>query len=95
MNGGFWKVFHQRSFSKQYSFFQNAIPEATNFEPSVSFRWRQGCRSNIISVVKVTPLKEFAQNSLKKFLIESSINKSVAAVDSPQAFLWKFVEVFV
>ena len=35
------------------------------------------------------------KNSPRKFFIESSVNKSVATVDSPQAFLCKFVEVFL
>ena len=58
INGRFWKVFHQRS-SKLQSFFQNAIPEATELDLNVSFCWRRGCRSNIISVAKVIPLKQF------------------------------------
>ena len=93
MDDGFLKVFQQICSSKQ--FFQNTIPEATKLDLCVSFRWGRGCRSNIISVAAVIPLKEFLKNSLRKFLIESSVNKSVAIGDSPQAILCKYVEVFL
>ena len=47
---------------------------------------KQGTISNIVGVAKITPLKKFVENSLRKFLIESSVSKSVAKVDSPQVF---------
>ena len=43
-----------------------------------------------IEGVAITPLKKFVLNSLRKFLIESSVSKSVATVDSPQSF-FKFI----
>ena len=42
--------------------------------------------SNIVGVAKITPLKKFVQISQRKFLIESSVSKSVTKVDSPLAF---------
>ena len=50
---------------------------------------------SLVSVAKAIPLKKFVQNSLRKFSILSSVNKSVGTVDSPQAFLCKFVKVFL
>ena len=49
---------------------------------------------NIARVAKIILLKKFVQNSLRKFLIMSFVSKNVAKVDSPQAFLCNFVEVF-
>ena len=89
------------------SFFQNTISEATNLDICVSFRWGRDYRSNIISAAKVIPLKEFVYlywvfcwqkcgcSWFIASVFESSVDKSVATVDSLQAFLSKFVAVFI
>ena len=76
-------------------FSKTRYPKQPTSIPCVSFHGGRGCGSNIISLAKVIPLKEFVENSVRKFLIKSSVNKSVATVDSPLAFLCNFVMVFV
>ena len=52
-------------------------PQRTSPPP----QWERGRRSNVISAAKVILLKEFLKNPLRKFLIGSCANESVAAVD--------------
>ena len=42
--------------------------------------------SNIVGAAKIAPVKKSFKNFMRKILIESSVSKSVAKGDSPQAF---------
>ena len=52
---------------------------------------RHDTKINILGIAKITSLKEFVYNSLRKFLIESSVSESVANFNSLQVFLCKFL----
>ena len=51
--------------------------------------------SDLLKTIELFPKHDTGSNIVGVFLIESSVSKSVAKVDSPQAFLCNFVEVFL